>query len=97
MLKDLWEYHGKVIAKQLEAKTHKMDVDTEKLREQIEQDKNDEDNDYRELNYTLMEHKAKELRFNELMVAKLSAVVQDEFAGLPADLKLAKRKLEEQQ
>ena len=79
----------------MEAKTHKLDVDTEKLREQIEQDRKNDDNDFRELNYELMEHKAKEVRFNELMVAKLDAIVQDEFAGLPADLKLAKRKFEE--
>ena len=70
-----------------------MDIDTEKLRQQIDQDKKEGD-ETRELNYTLMEHTAKDLRFNELMVAKLEAVVLDEFGGLPADLNLAKRKVE---
>ena len=49
----------------------------------------------KKLDYKALEEKANEIRLAEFQIAKMEQEIQTQFAGLPADLKLAKRKLDE--
>jgi hypothetical protein len=67
-------------------------VNTAKIRQQISAERNSNEN---KLDYKGLEAKANEIRLAELQIAKMEQDIQQQFANLPADLKLAKRKLDE--
>ena len=70
----------------------KLELNTEKLTQQMSMKRAQGEN---KLDYKALEEKANDIRLAELEIAKMEQQIQTQFAGLPADLKLAKRKLDE--
>ena len=101
VMKSLWESHLKnqkqsmdQVSKKIQAETKKLnDVERAKQKDQEIKNNQDQIQQIKDLNLTLMEQKTHEIKYIELQNKQMKQQINDDFSALPADLGVAKKRL----